>query len=159
MMPRLHDHEDLAEIWSSFKAQRVLGVGIAALAFTPLVQNATDLWGGGGRFAFILATFFLATSILIAQASMAAHRAMAAQNALYANVRRKKEFAIELKDRFDDGQDWQSWINQLNQEDLKIAEDMGQAYRNLDMWLWAQYTTAVAGGLAVVAATILSAPV
>lgn len=110
MGPKLHDPQDAVELWSTFNAQRLLGVGIASLAFTPLVTNANALWTGPGQDFFLLAIALLGASIMLAQGSLRAHRILVVKHSLYANLRRMKEGALEITGEHGMTPDWHSYF-------------------------------------------------
>lgn len=154
MPPKLHDPLDSTPLWSTFHAQRVLGVGIAALAFAPLVQNARAMWEGPAQTIFLFAVALLAASIVMAQASLGSHRSLVVQHARYANKRREKEAAVEMADKQGLTDEWQTYVRQLNVEDQRLAEDAGRQYQSLERWVWGQYGTAILGALTMVVSII-----
>ncbi len=155
---KLHDPQDSAELWTTFNGQRLLAVGIASLAFTPLVNNANSLWSGPARPEFLAAILLLASSIMLAHGSLRAHRVLSIQHALYANLRRHKEAALERIDKSGMTEEWRTAIDGLNAQDRELAEKAGKNYQNLERWLGLQYATAVLGAFAMLAA-LISTPV
>lgn len=153
---KLFENADFDEMWRTLNAQRILGMGIASLAFAPLVTNAYSLWNGNHSDKFLAALALLGASIVSAQVSLVAHRKFATSTAIYASLRRKKEGALQLAREQGMNADWRDYLDELNSEDKELADDAGLHYKALLQWLGLQYLLALLGVAAMVWAMALT---